>query len=35
MREFLHVDDMAEASVFVMNLDNATYQQHTQSTRCL
>lgn len=29
MREFLHVDDMAEASVFVMNLDDATYQQHT------
>lgn len=30
MREFLHVDDMAAASVFVMQLDNATYQQHTQ-----
>ena len=30
MREFLHVDDMAEASVFVMNLDNKTYQQETQ-----
>lgn len=30
MREFLHVDDMAAASVFVMNLDNDTYQQHTQ-----
>ena len=30
MREFLHVDDMAEASVFVMNLDDETYQQHTQ-----
>ncbi|MEM7708762.1 MAG: GDP-L-fucose synthase [Pseudomonadota bacterium] len=30
MREFLHVDDMAEASVFVMELDDATYQQHTQ-----
>ena len=29
-REFLHVDDMAAASVFVMNLDNRTYQQHTQ-----
>tara|TARA_R110001599_G_scaffold60939_3_gene169274 strand:+ start:45739 stop:46704 length:966 start_codon:yes stop_codon:yes gene_type:complete len=29
MREFLHVDDMAEASVFVMNLDDVTYQQHT------
>lgn len=31
MREFLHVDDMAAASVFVMNLNNDTYQQHTQS----
>lgn len=30
MREFLHVDDMAEASVFVMNLDEATYQTHTE-----
>ncbi len=30
MREFLHVDDMAAASVFVMTLDDATYQQHTQ-----
>jgi len=30
MREFLHVDDMAEASVFVMNLDDETYQAHTQ-----
>ena len=30
MREFLHVDDMAAASVFVMNLDNDTYKQHTQ-----
>lgn len=29
-REFLHVDDMAEASVFVMNLDSDTYQSHTQ-----
>lgn len=26
-REFLHVDDMAEASIFVMNLDNDIYQQ--------
>jgi len=31
MREFLHVDDMAEASVFVMNLDDETYQAHTQA----
>ncbi len=28
-REFLHVDDMAEASIFVMNLDNETYQKET------
>lgn len=30
MREFLHVDDMAAASVHVMNLDTPTYQAHTQ-----
>ena len=30
MREFLHVDDMAAASVFVMQLDKATYQANTQ-----
>ena len=30
MREFLHVDDMASASVHVMNLDNDTYKTHTQ-----
>jgi GDP-L-fucose synthase len=30
MREFLHVDDMAAASVFVMNLDNDTYRANTQ-----
>lgn len=30
MREFLHVDDMAEASLFVMALDDATYQRETQ-----
>ncbi|AKH67844.1 nucleoside-diphosphate-sugar epimerase [Spongiibacter sp. IMCC21906] len=30
MREFLHVDDMAEASVFVMNLDKETYDANTQ-----
>ena len=29
MREFLYVDDMAEASVFVMNLDHATYDAYT------
>lgn len=30
MREFLHVDDMAAASVYVMELDEKTYQAHTQ-----
>ena len=30
MREFLHVDDMAAASVHVMALDHATYAAHTQ-----
>jgi len=29
MREFLHVDDMAAASVHVMELDNETYQANT------
>jgi GDP-L-fucose synthase len=29
-REFLYVDDMAEASVHVMNLDRETYSQNTQ-----
>ena len=29
-REFLHVDDMAAASVHVMNLPHATYAAHTQ-----
>ena len=29
MREFLYVDDMAAASVFVMNLPKARYDQHT------
>jgi GDP-L-fucose synthase len=28
-REFLFVDDMATASVFVMNLDKTVYEQHT------
>jgi GDP-L-fucose synthase len=28
-REFLYVDDMASASVYVMNLAKATYDQHT------
>jgi len=30
MREFLHVDDMAAASVHVMELDDATYRDNTQ-----
>ncbi|PTE21369.1 GDP-fucose synthetase [Cereibacter changlensis JA139] len=29
-REFLHVDDMAEASLFVMDLDAATYEAETK-----
>ena len=29
MREFLHVDDMAAASIFVMNLPVETFQKHT------
>jgi GDP-L-fucose synthase len=29
-REFLYVDDMAAASVYVMNLPQTTYSQHTQ-----
>ena len=28
-REFLYVDDMASASIYVMNLDKATYDKHT------
>lgn len=28
-REFLHVDDMAEASLFLMDLDPETYARHT------
>ena len=30
LREFLYVDDMAAASVHVMNLDKTTYDAHTQ-----
>jgi GDP-L-fucose synthase len=30
MREFLYVDDMAAASVFVMDLDKAIYDLHTE-----
>ena len=29
-REFLYVDDMANASIFVMNLEKEIYDQHTQ-----
>jgi len=29
-REFLHVDDMAAASIYVMNLDKETYQSQTK-----
>jgi GDP-L-fucose synthase len=31
MREFLYVDDMAAASVFVMNLDKSLYDQQTEA----
>lgn len=30
MREFLYVDDMAAASIYVMELDKETYQENTQ-----
>jgi GDP-L-fucose synthase len=30
MREFLYVDDMAAACVYVMNLDKSIYDQHTE-----
>lgn len=30
MREFLHVDDMAEASLFVLELDKTVYEANTQ-----
>ena len=30
MREFLYVDDMAAASVYVMNLDKGLYDSHTE-----
>lgn len=31
MREFLYVDDMADASVYVMNLDKYTYDNNTET----
>lgn len=30
MREFLHVDDMASASIFIMDLDKSIYDKHTE-----
>lgn len=30
-REFLYVDDLASASIFIMNLDQATYKKYTDS----
>lgn len=30
MREFLHVNDMASASIYVMDLDSQTYQDNTE-----
>lgn len=35
LREFLYVDDMAAASVFVMNLDAAAYHVHTRPMQSL
>lgn len=32
MREFLHVDDLADACVFVLNLPQPTYEQHTKNS---
>ena len=31
MREFLFVDDMAEASLFVLELEKNTYLEHTEA----
>ena len=33
-REFLYVDDMAAASIFVMNLDKAIYESNTDLMQC-
>jgi GDP-L-fucose synthase len=30
MREFLHVDDMAAASIYVMELDKSVYDENTE-----
>jgi len=32
MREFLYVDDMADASIYVRNLDKSTYDENTEPT---
>lgn len=32
LREFLHVEDMSSASIFIMNLDKKTYDQITEPT---
>lgn len=32
MREFLYVDDMAAASIFIMNLDDEIYKKNTEPT---
>ena len=32
MREFLHVDDMAAATIHVMNIDDSIFKQHTKPT---
>jgi GDP-L-fucose synthase len=32
MREFLYVDDMAQASIFILELDEQTYQANTKPT---
>ena len=31
MREFLYVDDMAEAAVFVLNINKETYEKNTKA----
>ena len=35
IREFLYVDDTAEVSIVVMNLNNGIYQQETGPILCL
>ena len=31
MREFLYVDDMVEAAIFVLDLDSKTYKENTET----